>query len=143
MRRQVIRVLLVALATTSGCFLKSKPGDEPVHRDPIPVRVKNENFLDVNVYANIGSLSRRLGTVPGNSSATFSIDWSAAVGQPIVMSAVAIGGGGARAVSQGLNVGYGQMIFFTVASVLRQSTATVGEIVIAPPSGGESAAPAR
>jgi hypothetical protein len=43
------------------------------------------------------------------------------------MIAIPIGGGGARATSQGLNVGYGQMIFFTVGSVLRQSTASVGD----------------
>jgi hypothetical protein len=119
--------MCVALIASAGCFLRAKPGEEPPPHEPIPIRVRNENFLDVNVYASVGSLSRRLGMVPGNSSATFTLDWSATVGQPIVMTAIPIGGGGARATSQGLNVGYRQMIFFTVASVLRQSTATVGD----------------
>ena len=78
-------------------------------------------------HANVGTQSRRLGTVTGNSTARFMIDWSATVGQPIVMSAIPIGGGGRAAASQPLSVGYGQMIYFTVASVLRQSTASVGD----------------
>jgi hypothetical protein len=127
MRRHIARALCVALMLASACFLRSKPGEEPPPHQPIPVRVRNENFLDVNVYANVGSVSRRLGMVPGNSVGTFTIDWSATIGQPIVMTAIPIGGGGARASSGGLNVGYGQMIFFTVGSVLRQSTASVGE----------------
>jgi len=119
--------LTAVLITASACFLKGKPGEQAPPREPIPVRVRNENFLDVNVYASVGSSSRRLGTVIGNSAGTFMIDWAGTVGQPIVLTAIPIGGGGARATSPGLNVGYGQMIFFTVASVLRQSTATVGE----------------
>lgn len=127
MHRQMARALCVMLMLASACFLKAKPGEEPAPREPIPVRVRNENFLDVNVFANVGSVSRRLGTVPGNSVGNFVIDWSATTGQPIVMTAIPIGGGGARTSSQGLNVGYGQMIFFTVGSVLRQSSASVGE----------------
>jgi len=126
MRRHVARALCVILVMASACFLKTKPGEEAQH-DPIPVRVRNENFLDVNVYANVGSVSRRLGTVTGNSVATFTIDWSGTIGQPIYMTAIPIGGGGARATTPGLSVGYGQMIFFTVGSVLRQSTASVGD----------------
>jgi hypothetical protein len=127
MRRNAARALCIMLMATSACFFRSKPGDEPAEHEPIPVRVRNENFLDVNVYANVGSVSRRLGMVTGNSVGTFVIDWSATIGQPIYMTAIPIGGGGARATSQGLNVGYGQMIFFTVGSVLRQSSASVGD----------------
>lgn len=126
-RRRLLVTMCAALVASTGCFLRAKPGEQPPPHEPIPIRVRNENFLDVNVYASVGSLSRRLGTVPGNSSATFTLDWSATVGQPIVMTAIPIGGGGARATSQGLNVGYGQMIYFNVGSVLRQSTATVGD----------------
>lgn len=128
MRRQFIRVLCGALIASSACFLKGKPGEEAPHREPIVVRVKNENFLDVNVYANVGSMSRRLGMVSGNSTMNLSIDWTAtSTGEPIVMTAIPIGGGGQRATTGPLTVGYGQMIFFTVASVIRQSTASVGE----------------
>ena len=126
MRRRFVLAMGFALVAAAGCFLRAKPGETPPPREPIPIRVRNENFLDVNVYASVGSLSRRLGTVPGNSSTLFTLDWSATIGQPIVMIAVPIGGGGTAA-SQGLNVGYGQMIFFNVGSVLRQTTATVGD----------------
>lgn len=127
MRSVSRRTFALALFALSACFLRGKPGELPPPREPIPVQVRNENFLDVNVYANVGSQSRRLGTVTGNSTGRFMIDWSATVGQPIVMSAVPIGGGGRYAASQPLSVGYGQMIYFTVASVLRQSTASVGD----------------
>jgi hypothetical protein len=126
-RRNIARVLCAALLLASACFLKAKPGEEAPPHEPIPVRVRNENFLDVNVYASVGSVSRRLGTVSGNTVGTFTIDWSGTIGQPIVMTAIPIGGGGARASSPGLQVGYGQMIFFTVGSILRQSTASVGD----------------
>jgi hypothetical protein len=127
MRRYLARVVCIALVLASACFLRSKPGEEATPRPPIPVRVRNDNFLDVNVYASVGSASRRLGTVTGNSTAMLTIDWPATGDQPIVLTAIPIGGGGARATSPAMQVGQGQMIFFTVGSVLRQSTATVGD----------------
>lgn len=131
--RLAFRAVLVGVLVTAGaCFLRGKPGEQATPREPIAVRVRNENFLDVNVYASVGSSSRRLGTVIGNSTGNFTIDWAGTVGQPIVLTAIPIGGGGSRATSPELNVGYGQMIFFTVASVLRQSTATVGEPIQQP-----------
>jgi hypothetical protein len=65
--------------------------------------------------------------VTGNSTANFTIDWFATTGEPVVLTAIPIGGGGTYASSGQLSVGEGQMIYFTVASILRQSTASIGD----------------
>jgi hypothetical protein len=119
------RLAFLLLVVAAACF-KSKPGEEPEPREPIPVLVKNENFLDMNVSVVANSVTRRLGTVSGNSSATFKVDPSMAFGQSITIIAVPIGGRG-TASSGAMNVGQGQMIEFTIRPVLRQSAAVVRE----------------
>ncbi len=119
--------MLAAVVLFSGCFLRSKPGEEPPYRpDPIPVQVRNENYLDVNVFVVVNGLSRRLGTVNGNTTQKFNVPWNFANGQPITITATPIGGSGSAS-SGALQVGMGQMIDFRVASLLRQSTASVHE----------------
>lgn len=98
--------------------------EEDVRQEPIAVHVRNENFLDMNVYVVAGGVSRRLGTVTGNGSGDFSINWSVANGQPLVMSAIPIGGSG-RATSPQLTVSPGQVIEFKIGSQLRLSAAIV------------------
>lgn len=124
-RRSIACVALVASVVTGGC--RTKPGDEAEPAfDPIPVHVTNQNFLDMNVFAVVGGVARRLGTVNGNSAADFVIPPSVSNGQSIVVTAVPIGGSGTASSGQ-LNVGSGQMIDFRIAPLLRQSTATVHE----------------
>ena len=121
---------LLVLAATA-CFRHPQgEEEEPVKSPPILVHVRNENFLDVNVYVVVSGVNRRLGMVSGNASADFSIDWGITVGQSITIVAVPIGGRG-NATSGPLSIGLGQMIDFTVAPVLRQSTVSVHE----PPGG--------
>lgn len=101
--------------------------DEPLPKgEPIAVHVRNENFLDVNVYAVISGVNRRLGTVSGNGSGDFSIDWGITVGQTISLRAIPIGGRGSASTGS-LSIGLGQMIDFVVAPVLSQSTVSVHE----------------
>jgi hypothetical protein len=121
-----LRAALLAVVLASAACARGKNSDEaPDPRpDPIPVHVKNENFLDMNVAVIVSGQSRRLGTVQGNSTANFAINWSAANGQPIVITASPIGGKGTASSGQ-LNVGFGQVIDFRIASVLRQSAASV------------------
>lgn len=120
-------VLLAFMAITACARNQGAEGDEPVPRpDPIPVHVKNENFLDMNVYAVTTGSPRRLGTVSGNSAADFRIEWALVFGQAITITAVPIGGRG-TATSGPLNVGPGQMIDFRIGATLRQSVASVHE----------------
>lgn len=101
--------------------------DEPLPKaEPIAVHVKNENFLDMNVFAVVGGVRRRLGTVSGNGAGDFSIDWDVTIGQSISLLAVPIGGRGSASTGS-LSIGLGQMIDFVVAPVLTQSTVSVHE----------------
>jgi hypothetical protein len=118
---------LVALVVLSACAKKTGPDLEPdPTREPIPLHVKNENFLDMNVFVVVGGMSRRLGTVTGNGSVDLEIPYSLTYGQPFSLRAQPIGGSGAG-ISGILNVGYGQMVEFKIASILRQSAASVHE----------------
>jgi hypothetical protein len=118
----------VTLLAFAACFHNTPEDDaDAVPRpDPIPVHVKNENFSDMNVYAVVSGVSRRIGTVQGNSEANFTIDWPMAYGQFITINAIPIGGRGG-ATTGSLSVGAGQMIDFRVSSILRQSSVSVHE----------------
>ena len=120
-RRAAIVLILLA-----ACSHNNQPElDDNPRPDPIPVHVRNENFLDMNVaFVPVGGASRRLGTVSGNSAQDFPIPWNAINGQGVYLTAIPIGGSGA-ARSQTLNVSPGQMIEFKIGSVLRQSVAIV------------------
>src|SRR5215475_523513 len=123
-RTTALALGLFALA----CLRHPQTGDDqPVEKaDPIHIHVRNENFLDMNVYLVISGVNRRLGTVTGNGAGDFTVDWGITVGQSFSLLAVPIGGRGS-ANSGSLSIGLGQMIDFTVAPVLRQSTVSVHE----------------
>jgi hypothetical protein len=114
------------VAVLVGCSRHQVDTGEDYRPDPIPVHVRNDNFLDMNVYVVVSGIARRLGTVTGNSAGDFKIGWSVANGQSIILRAVPIGGNGS-VTSQALSVGEGQEIDFKIASTLRQSTAIVRE----------------
>jgi hypothetical protein len=123
MRFYVVGAMVAALV---GCSRNQVDTGEDYRPDPIPVHVRNENFLDMNVYVVVSGVARRLGMVTGNSAGDFKIGWSVVNGQSIILRAVPIGGSGS-VTSQALSVGEGQEIDFKIASALRQSTAIVRE----------------
>ena len=117
------------LAPAAGCVRHPQTEDDQqasVKADPIHIHVRNENFLDMNVYVIVNGVSRRLGTVTGNGAGDFTVDWGITIGQSISIQAVPIGGRGSANSGQ-LSIGLGQVIDFTVAPVLRQSTVSVHE----------------
>ncbi|HWH52363.1 MAG TPA: hypothetical protein VN651_12530 [Gemmatimonadaceae bacterium] len=116
--RTVAGVTLAA-ALVAGCSHQTNPAPR---RPPVPVHVINENFLDMNVSAVVGGVSRRLGDVTGNSTRDFEL--ASPYGEPVSLTAVPIGGRGSY-VSGALNVGYGQVIVLHIASSLRQSIAVL------------------
>jgi hypothetical protein len=124
--------LSLLLLAASACVHhpQGEEEDQPVKGPPVLVHIRNENFLDMNVFVVVSGVNRRLGTVSGNSTGDFSIDWGLTIGQSITLLAVPIGGRGSAS-SGSLSIGLGQMIDFTVAPVLRQSTVSVHE----PPGG--------
>ena len=66
--------VLLALGATlpvGGCVRKGTAGAEV--EEPTTVRVRNQGFLDVNIYALRGGQRVRLGTVTGNTTAVLRI----------------------------------------------------------------------
>ena len=127
-RARTTALALTLLTLASACVRHPETeDDQPAPKaDPIMVHVRNENFLDMNVYVIVSGVSRRLGTVTGNGSSDFTVDWGLTIGQSISLQAIPIGGRGSSNSGQ-LSIGLGQVIDFTVAPVLRQSTVSVHE----------------
>jgi hypothetical protein len=123
MRFAFVLLFVAACSRNKG---EMEEGEDIQRFEPIPIHVKNENFLDVNVAVVSSGVSRRLGMVSGNGSADFKINWSVANGQQVSLTATPIGGS-QRYTSLALSVQPGQIIEFRVGSVLRQSTAVVRE----------------
>jgi hypothetical protein len=124
MRGKRVLIGLVAAAATvpvaSACSHTQEAGGEVAPATAIGLHVKNDNFLDMDVYAVSDGLATRLGTVTGNSSRNFVLDATLAV-QDFRIVATPIGGNG-RASSGSVSVSPGQTIDFTIGSILRNST---------------------
>lgn len=60
-------------------------------RGEVSITVENQNFYDANVYALLGTERRRLGSVTGNQTATFTFPWTP---QPVRMQVDFIGADG-------------------------------------------------
>ena len=123
---RIIAVLLAIAPIAAGataCGRANESGGEVVPASAIGLDVKNQNFLDVDVFSIVDGLSTRLGTVTGNGSRHFLLD-------PLVgtrdfhVIAVPIGGSG-RASSGRVAVGPGQTVIFTVGAVLQNSNVVV------------------
>ena len=115
--------LIAATATipaASACSHTREAGGEVAPASAIGLHVKNENFLDMDVYAVSDGLATRLGTVTGNGSRNFVLDGSLAV-QDFRIVATPIGGNG-RASTGAVSVSPGQTIEFTIGSTLRNSS---------------------
>lgn len=115
--------LIAATATVSAAGACSHPNElagELAPANTIDLHVKNENFLDMNVYAVMNGQSTRLGTVNGNGSRNFVLDATLAL-EDFRIVATPIGGTG-RAATGSIAVAPGQTVDFTIGSVLRNST---------------------
>lgn len=120
-----VSIVMFVLAAGAACSHQNTPESEAMPEpDPISVHVKNENFLDMNVAVVANGVSRRLGSVSGNSIASFTVPWNVANGSTIAITARPIGGRG-QATTGGLSVSPGQVVEFRVGSLLSQSAVTV------------------
>lgn len=124
MRGRHFLVALIAVTTTvsaaAACSRTNEAAGEVAPASAIGLHVKNENFLDMDVYAVSDGLATRLGTVTGNGSRNFVLDASlAALDLRIVATPI---GGNGRASSGVIAVSPGQTVEFTIGSRLRNST---------------------
>jgi hypothetical protein len=125
---KIIAVLFAIASAASVSACGSSGGFGSASGDVVPsgevgVDVRNQNFLDVDVFSIIDGMSTRLGTVTGNGSRHFLLDPSVG-SRDFRLIAVPIGGAG-RASSGSVAVGAGQTVVFTVGSVLEQSSVIV------------------
>ena len=102
---------VVPITGIAGC--RSKPSTDVQQSytplTPIPLRVQNDNFLDMNVYVVSHGAQHRVGTVSGNGAANFNIDRQMVMGDDFSLLATPIGGRG-RATTGNLTVGEGQTV---------------------------------
>lgn len=121
-KRAVIASLLISLAV--GCHRGGFNNAPAGTQGAVGLVVQNQNFYDMDLYVVSEGLATRIGDVSGNSNATFTLDPSFFPSTELRIIATPVGGNG-RASSGALNVSPGQTIHFTIASVLRQSSATI------------------
>jgi hypothetical protein len=114
---------IAAGAGLTACGRTNEAGGEVVPATAVGLDVRNQNFLDVDVFSIVDGLSTRLGTVTGNGSRHFLLDPSVG-SRDFHLIAVPIGGAG-RASSGNVAVGPGQTIVFTVGATLQNSNVIV------------------
>lgn len=122
-KRFAVASLLLSLAA-AGCHRGAFANAPAGTHGSVGLVVQNQNFYDMDLYVVSEGLATRIGDVTGNTTAHFTLDPSFFPSSELRIVATPIGGNG-RASSGPLNVAPGQTINFTIASVLRQSTATI------------------
>jgi len=115
--------LLLSIVST-GCHHGGFSNAPAGTQGAVGLVVQNQNFYDMDVYIVSEGLATRIGDVTGNSTGHFTLDPSFFPSNELRVIATPVGGNG-RASSGALNVAPGQTISFTIAPVLRQSSAAV------------------
>jgi len=122
--RRLSRGLLVAsIAWLSGCAGEARPNPftGTAHPPAIAVQVRNNNYLDVVVYALRDGGRMRLGTVTGKCDATLKVDSDVATSQGLRLQADPIGSLESY-VTDVIYAEPGTVIVLDVASVLTMSS---------------------
>ena len=107
----------------ASCARSGEAAGEVAPSSAIGLRVRNNNFLDMDVYAVSAGLATRLGTVTGNSTRNFVLDGSLAT-PDLRIVATPIGGNGRASTGQ-LLVTPGQVIDFTIGAMLNNSNVII------------------
>ena len=118
-----LSLALVTGIAASACARTNEAAGTVVPANVVGLRVQNNNFLDVDVYAVSQGVPTRLDTVTGNSTRDFVVDGSL-VTQDFRVIATPIGARG-QASTGAIIVSPGQTIEFTVGSTLRNSTVSI------------------
>jgi hypothetical protein len=125
-QRRVVVGIFAAMMTTvaaSACSRSGEAAGEVVPANAVGVTVKNDNFLDMDVFSVSNGVATRLGTVSGTTTRSFVLDPAVtATGVRLVASPI---GGNGRASSGQLTVGPGQTIEFHIGTILSNSSAYI------------------
>ncbi|MEP6494199.1 MAG: hypothetical protein ABJF01_16060 [bacterium] len=112
-----------ALTTATACSHTDEAAGDVSPSNAVFVKVSNNNYLDMDVFAVSRGVSTRLGMVTGNGSGSFVIDRSLG-GSDVRIVANPIGGSG-RATTGSLAVAPGQTIDFRIAPALGNSSVII------------------
>jgi hypothetical protein len=118
-----VATLLLSIVT-AGCHHGGFNNAPAGAQGAVGLVVQNHNFYDMDLYVVSEGLATRVGDVTGNSTARFTLDPSFFPSNELRVIATPVGGNG-RTSSGALSVAPGQTITFTIASVLRQSSAII------------------
>jgi hypothetical protein len=113
MRILLRTVLTLTLLTATIACGSTRRGPVP-EAERTTVEVRNQNFLDMNIYVLSGSQRIRLGTVTGLSTRTLTIPSSLVFGSATVRFEMNPIGSTARPVSQEITVSQGGQIVLTI-----------------------------
>ena len=113
-----------AAGCASGAGTAQAGGEVSPSSGSVSLVVDNSNLYNVDVYAVLNGVARRVGSVGGNNTATFPLDRSFFPTGEVTFLATPVAGLG-RASSGRLTVYPGDEIRFYVAPELDQSTAIV------------------
>ena len=122
--RATLFAALVLLLTTASCHRGGFANAPEGTQGAVALVVQNQNFSDMDIYVVSQGVATRVGDVTGNNTARFRLDPSFFPTNALRVVATPIGGNG-RAYSGPLNVAPGQTIVFTIAPLLRQSSASI------------------
>jgi hypothetical protein len=122
-RPAILTAVVLSLAA-GGCHRGAFANAPEGTQGSVGLVVQNQNFYDMDVYVVSEGVATRVGDVTGNSTARFRLDPSFFPSNELRVVATPVGGNG-RAFSGPLNVSPGQSIVFTIAPVLRQSSAVI------------------
>lgn len=122
--RPALLAAVVLSLTAAGCHRGGFANAPESAQGAVGLVVQNQNFYDMDIYVVSESVATRVGDVNGNSTARFRLDPSFFPSNELRVVATPVGGNG-RAFSGPLNVSPGQSIVFTIAPVLRQSSAAI------------------
>ncbi len=124
---QGMRILVAAcasamlLGTANACARPSETAaGEVVPVNSAALQLRNDDFLDLDVFAVTDGMATRLGTVTGNASDTFVLDPSM-MNTDLQIVATPIGGNG-RASTGKIIVAPGEIIEFRVGYGLKNNT---------------------
>jgi hypothetical protein len=124
MHRRLIPVLFAALLSAAACAgNQAEDGSELSEARGVALVVRNENFADVTVYAVRDGTRARVGWVPGNSTARFTVSGALIPTGELNLVAFPLASTGAAASGRVL-VREGQTVEFTISPQLAGSYAT-------------------
>jgi len=112
-----------ALTTATACSHTDEAAGDVSPSNAVFVKVANNNYLDMDVFAVIRGVSTRLGMVTGNGSGNFVIP-NGVGASDVRIIANPIGANG-RATTGALAVSPGQTIEFRIGPVLSNSSVII------------------